>query len=113
MNLGISNWLKKRTIKKLVYQLPSDLARRYGKSDYYTRRQIEVTLEELDYPKRYRGYAFIINMELEAAAEALASSETAEKMATEISEWFFNGQRDFRSRTFVRTPTTEAPHNAD
>ncbi len=110
---NISEWFRKRRIRKLVSELPVSLAKRFGKSDFYTKGQIEKTLDEKPFDQKYRGYAYVLCMELEEAAEVIGSVEVSEIMAQELSVWFFNGQRDFRSRWFVRTPTTEARHLAD
>ena len=106
----LTTWFRKRAVGKLVHQLPLHLAKRYGKSDYYTARQIEVALDEFDYSKKYRGYAYVLFMKIDDAAATLGSTQATEKMVEELSVWFFGGQRDFRPRWMVRANTTEAKH---
>jgi len=89
------------------------LATLYGKSDFYTKGQIETALDEHRYDKKHRGYAYVLFMAQEDAAEVLGSAEVTEMMSEELSIWFFRGSRDFRPRWVASTNTTEASHLAE
>lgn len=111
MRSKISTWLRKRKVKRFVFELPGDLRQRYGRLDAFTRGQIGTTLDELAYPEDYRGYAYVLFMELQDAAEVIGSAEVAELMAQELSEWFFSGSRDIRPRWENKTFTDRSGHS--
>ncbi len=99
----LSSWSKKKAIKKFVYNLPADLSSRYGYKESYSAGQIEKTLTDCQYGKKYHGYAYIMYLDHEDAISKIGEEAIAKAIRTEIADMFFDGDKSFSPKMFFRS----------
>ena len=91
--LGITP--KERALNRYLNQLPTDLAQRYGRLDYYTIGQLTRTLEDCHYTKRYRGYAKAMFLTRDHAISELKTESIYVAIRKEIADTYFEGNMAF------------------
>lgn len=69
-------WVK-RSEKKFVRKLDAILVKRYGRSNFYTSAQLDVTMKKHDFPKKFQFVAYAAFAEPEAFDEHNRSSDNA------------------------------------
>ena len=90
------SWKKKRCLTKFLTSLPPQLVKRYGASEYYTKGQIERTLDEGGFGRAYCGYALTIFLTQEDAMDALRDTQLYASIRQEIADLFFSGDLNFK-----------------
>lgn len=103
-------WKKKRILKKYLKRLPIDLANRYGAQSSYSIGQLQSTLDDKGYPIIYRGYASVIFLSNEDAAEHLGNQRLVDHLTREIAEKFFNGDAGFKVKLEKQRATGNSGH---
>lgn len=90
------NWLRKRrALNRFVEKLPLDLVRRYGRRETFAPAQLERTLTEGRYPRRFRGYAAVLLLGYEDAVSQLGEERLYHCIREELAHRFFHGDTNF------------------
>ncbi len=85
MRKGISMFGKKSAIRKYKYKLRPALAKRYGGSAVYTQAQVDKTIDELSFNKRYIHYAYLMYCDEYTFNSNTSSNENREDMSNTIA----------------------------
>ncbi len=107
-----TRWKKNKAIKKFLRILPSHLRKRYGGSEYYTRGQVERTLEEENIGSLYKGYALAVFLSPDDAINVLGSSEIYQDLRKEIADKYFDGNVDFKIKYIGKSKVGNSGHNS-
>jgi hypothetical protein len=104
LKAAIRKWL---AIRSYARRLPKDLAKRYGKSVYYSPAQIITTVEKLGFNSEWIAYALCMHCRFsDVAASHSSVAEQWSELRSAIGKRFFRGNTEFTSESFRKPRNT-------
>lgn len=94
----IKTYFKKRALRKYIFTLPKALGERYHCGPYYSEKQIETTIDQLNLSKRYIKYAFVMFCRPQERTAVLMRRYglfSHDVFLQEIADYFYNGNTLF------------------
>ena len=87
--------IKWKILRKFAATLPGELAGRYGRTDSYSPMQVQKTLEDGNYPHKYRGYAFALCLSEADAIQHLGDAAIVTDLRREWADELFAGNQEY------------------